>query len=195
METAIEVMPRSDRGKGAARKIRAAGKVPAILYGPTSTPRAVSVDPEALVAIFDQSRDRNTVVRVQLEGNEISCLVREVQRNPLTREILHVDFYAVGEGAEVNVKVPLVAVGKPKGALLGGRVRIIRREVRTVQAWNQIPRQIEVDVSPLDIGDMIKASALVLPEGVRLERGPDFAVVSLDGKGRDRSGGSEAAKA
>ncbi len=182
MDTTLDVTPRSETGKGWARQVRAEGKVPAVVYGPTTDPKTVTVDPQALVDLFKATQDRNTIVQLQVEGATHPCLVREVQRHPLTREILHVDFYAVPQDKQIEVMVPLNPVGRPKGATLGGRVRLIRRELRAAAIFDKIPKQFDVDVSHLDIGDRMKASEIPMPEGVSLAFDNDFNVIELYGK-------------
>lgn len=182
MDTTLAVTPRSETGKGWARRTRAEGQVPAVVYGPTTDPKTVTVDPEALVELFKQTQDRNTIVNVQVDGDAHPCLVREVQRHPLSREILHVDFYAVPQDREIEVMVPLNPVGRPAGATLGGRVRLIRRSVKAQARFDKLPKQFDVDVSPLHIGDRILASEIPMPDGVSLVYDNDYNVIELYGK-------------
>lgn len=183
METTLEVSPRVAGGKGDARKARAGGKVPAVVYGATQEPQSVVIDPTALTEIFKQTQNRNTVINVKIGGDKaIPCLVREVQRHPVSRAIRHVDFFAVPQDREIEVMIPLKAEGRPKGAVLGGRLRVIRREVRAACRYDSIPEAFVVDVSPLDIGDFVKASEIPLPPGVRLPFLTDYNVIGLYGK-------------
>jgi large subunit ribosomal protein L25 len=182
MDTTLAVTPRSETGKGWARRTRAEGLVPAVVYGPTTDAKPVTVDPNALVNLFKATQDRNTIVNVQVGSDAHPCLVREVQRHPLSREILHVDFYAVPQDREIEVMVPLHPVGRPKGATLGGRVRLIRRSVKARANYSKLPKQFDVDVTPLDIGDRIKASEVPMPDGVSLVYDNDYNVLELYGK-------------
>ena len=182
METTLAVTPRSETGKGWARQTRAEGLVPAVVYGPNTAPQSVKVDPDALVNLFKATQDRNTIVQVELDGATHPCLVREVQRQPLTREILHVDFYAVPQDRAIEVMVPLNPVGKPKGATLGGRIRLIRRTVKAMARFDKLPKQFDVDVTDLDIGDRLLASEIPMPDGVELVYDNDYNVIELYGK-------------
>jgi large subunit ribosomal protein L25 len=182
METTLAVTPRSETGKGWARQTRAEGLVPAVVYGPNTAPQSVKVDPDALVNLFKATQDRNTIVQVELDGATHPCLVREVQRQPLTREILHVDFYAVPQDRAIEVMVPLNPVGKPKGATLGGRIRLIRRTVKAMARFDKLPKQFDVDVTHLDIGDRLLASEIPMPDGVELVYDNDYNVIELYGK-------------
>jgi large subunit ribosomal protein L25 len=184
METMLEASPRTQTGKGGARKRRAQGQVPGVVYGQGRAPEAVSIDPVALVDLFKHTKNRNTIVRLKVGGGaEVPCLVREVQRHPVSREILHVDFYAVPE-TPIEVMVPLRAVGRPKGALLGGRVRLIRRELRAICRWDKIPEAFEVDVSPLDVDEYLAASEVPMPDGVRLADASNHNVIEVYGKSK-----------
>lgn len=185
--TSLNADIRTQSGKGAARKLRASGKVPATVYGPDGAPVSAAVDPEVLVGIFDQSKDRNTVVELDLGGAKVPCLVRDVQRHPLTREILHVDFYRVAADRDVVVVVPLLHEGKPAGAINGGRIRLIRRTVNVRCKPSAIPTSLTVDVSPLDVGQSVKAGDIPLPKGVSLAYDDtDFFVITCYGKAKQR---------
>lgn len=193
MDTTIEVTPRSTVGKGQNRKGRAQGRVPAVVYGKTKAPEPVDLNPVPLVDLFKRTQNRNTVVMLKIGGQEpIPCLVREVQRHPVSREILHVDFFAVPEDP-VEVMVPLRPVGRPKGAVLGGKLRVIRRELKVACRWDRIPEFVDVDVSPLDIGDVVRASQIPTPEGVSIVIDNDFNVCNLFGTRREEAAAPAAA--
>lgn len=193
--TSLQAAIRTDNGKGEARKLRATGRIPGVLYGPDHEPVTLSVDPDALTEIFKQTQDRNTIVQLQVEGDTVPTLVREVQRHPLTRELLHVDFYRVSPEREVEVMVPLRTQGRPRGAVLGGRVRLIRRELRARCRFDRIPSDFTVDVTPMQIGDMIKVSQVRPPEGVQVVFDHDFNIVTVAGKRGARVADEEPAAA
>ena len=182
--TSLQVEIRQDTGKGVARKLRAAGKVPAVVYGPDGDPVPVALDPAILLGIFNESKNRNTIVELDLDGKTVPCLVREVQRHPLSRELLHVDFYRVSDSRKVIVDVPLVPIGKPAGALLGGRLRLIRRTLTATCLPKDIPAVFEIYATPMEIGDMVRASEIPLPKGVELSIGDDINVLTCYGKKR-----------
>jgi len=182
MDLTLEASLRPSTRKGAARKGRAAGTVPAVVYGPTHATVPVSVDPVRLQEIFKGTGDRNTVLSVKVgDAAPVSCMVREVQRHPVSRQILHVDLYAVPEHA-VTVAVPIAAVGRPKGALIGGRLRTIRRSLTVRCRYDLIPKALEVDITPLDVGDVIRVSQIATPAGVQVVYDSDFPVLSIIGK-------------
>lgn len=182
MDLTLDVETRNDTGKGVARKMRTAGQVPAVIYREGGAARPVAVDPKALLDIFRKTRNRNTVLTLQLDGASIPVMVKDRQRHPVSRELLHVDFYELDAAQPVVVRVPVNPVGRPKGAELGGRVEIVRRELVVRCLYAAIPEQLDVNVAPLDIGDMRKASELEMPEGVEHVYDRDFVVLRLIGR-------------
>ena len=182
MNTTLEAEQRNPGKKGDARKLRRSGRVPAVYYGPAQDPMSLAVDPEVLVRLFQATGDRNTLVQLKVDGSDYPALVREVQRHPVTREIQHVDFYSPPQDKPIEVMVPIVTVGKPAGAILGGRLRIIRREVRALCLFNKIPVNLEVDVTHMNVGDMVRVSEVKTPTGVELLYDNDFNVVTVYGK-------------
>jgi large subunit ribosomal protein L25 len=182
MDTTISATTRDAGSKGAARKVRRAGRLPAIVYGPENEPLPISVEPKALVDLFRHTRNRNTIVKLDIEGKEQPALVREVQRHPVSRDILHVDFYRVSPDRQVEVMVPVESVGRPAGAIMGGRLRIIRRTIRVRCGYQDIPEKFVVDVSSMHVGDMVKASEIPTPDGVEMVYDHDFNVMTVYGK-------------
>jgi len=188
MDTQLSANVRDhSQGKGGARKARKGGGLPAVVYGPSNAPLSITVDPKGLEEIFRKSQNRNTVVELQLSGQSVPVLVREVQRHPVSRQILHVDFYRVDVNRPVRVEVPVVATGKAKGLAGGGRVQIMRRALQVEVSFDKIPTAIEVDTTDLDIADTIRVSAVVPPAGVKVLFDQDYPVVTLAGKIRDRA--------
>jgi len=184
--TTLEVNLRTDEfGKGAARKLRAKGMLPAVIYGPGNEPMSLSIDPEKLQLIFKETGNRNTVVQLTIDGQTVPALVRDVQRHPVTRDLVHVDFYRVDVERKVDVMVPVKAVGRAAGTALGGRLRVIRRVVHARCKPNDIPAAFEVDVTALEINDMVKATEIPLPGGVELIIDDDFVVIAMYGKLRE----------
>jgi large subunit ribosomal protein L25 len=184
--TSLEVTLRNDSGKGVARKLRAVGKIPAIIYGPGSEPIPVSASPDALVDMFNRSGNRNMLVDLQVGGDSIACLVREVQRHPVSRDIVHVDFYRVGADRTVVVDVAVNTVGTPVGAKLGGRLRLIRRSLQATCLPKDIPASFDLDVTAMEVGDFVTAFEVPLPSGVALVSDVDFNVVSCYGKSAEK---------
>lgn len=172
----------NETGKSVTRKLRATGRIPAVVYAQGTEATSIVVDPNALTEIFRKTGDRNTIVHLELDGDKVPTLVKTAQRHPVKRDILHVDFYRLSPGQVVEVMVPLAGVGRAKGMSIGGRLRLVRREVKVRCEWSKIPATIDHDIRPLEIGDVVRASELTMPDGVELVVKNDFIVMSLYGK-------------
>jgi len=169
-------------GKGSARKIRAAGKIPAIVYRGGADANHITIDPSELEAVFRKSGNRNTLLSVAASGSDRICLIKDVQRHPLTQRLVHVDLYEVDAGEEVRVEVNIVPVGTATGVKMGGRLRTIRRTVDVVCKPADIPAVIEADVSAVDIGGFCKLSNVAAPAGTKFPYASDFNLFTVVGK-------------
>ena len=174
METVeITIERRAEQGKGAARRLRAAGRVPGILYGPKRTTTSITVAAEEFekkVAHLEGAH----LIRLMHSGgsdaelHEKMVLVREMQVHPVSGRALHADFYEVDLTERLTVEVTIHFVGKPVGVVNGGILQPILREIEIECLPTEIPDYLEVDVTALDIHDAVHASDLSLPEGVTL---------------------------
>lgn len=183
MDTTLEATLRTDPGgKSYARKLRKAGQVPAVIYGGGSDAIRVAFSPKSLTDLLEVTKNRNTIVSLALGKEKIPVLVREVQRHPLDRTFVHVDFIRVSKDRPVTVMIPVNPVGRPKGAVAGGRLRVIRRELKARCRYDKIPEKFDLDVSEMDIGDFFRASAVPTEKGVEVLFEQDFNVLSLEGK-------------
>lgn len=183
---------RTSSGKGGARKIRAEGKLPAVVYRGGDAALAVTIDPDALELAFKKTQDRNTLVRLDLDNGESrTCLVREAVRHPVSHRLEHVDFYQVDADQVVTVTVPVVAAGTARGTKLGGRLRVIRRNLELQCKPAFIPSSVEIDVTEMVVGDLIKASQITPPAGCSLVYTTDFNVLAVIGK-RGAGAGADA---
>ena len=164
----LSAQPRAERGKGGSRKLRASGRVPAVVYGHGEDTRALTVDAHELDRLFSQIHVENTIITLRIEGEkaEVRALVREVQAHPVKGDVLHVDFYQIHAGESITVEVPITLTGTPEGVKLGGILQhaLDQLEIRCVS--DNIPDQITVDVAHLGIGDSIHVSDITLPQGV-----------------------------
>jgi large subunit ribosomal protein L25 len=182
----LTVSLRDNSGKGGARKLRAQGKVPGVCYGTSVdgpiAPVPITIDIKQLRGALDPVRKRNTVVTLTIEGagqpRSLHALVKDLQIDALRREITHVDLLAIDPNKEVRADVPIEFIGKPKGAIAGGQIRIVLRNLAVRAKPSDIPVKLTVDVSPLEIGDVIHVSAIALPPGVTSMTGRDLAVVT-----------------
>ena len=182
----LTVSLRGRSGKGGSRKLRAQGKVPGVCYGASVEgriePLPITVDVKQLRGALDPVRKRNTVISLTIEGGTapraLHALVKDVQIDSLRHDITHVDLLAIDPNKEVRAEVPLEFTGKPAGAINGGQIRIVLRSLTVRAKPSDIPVKLSVDVSPLDIGDVIHVSTIALPSGVTSVTGRDLAVVT-----------------
>ena len=167
----VSVEVRSGSGKSIARKVRASGKVPGVLYGHKQAPLSVALDPNALVKSMDKERRRNTVFTLAVANNgkseDVMAMIRDADIDPLTRRIVHVDFIRVSLDEEVRVTVPLILKGTPVGVTNGGNLHQSMHELPVAAKPDAIPLKIEIDVSGLNIGQALHVSDLQLAQGVR----------------------------
>ena len=181
-ETALVVESRANTGKGAVRKLRAAGRIPAILYGQGKESVPLTIDPRALEKVL-KTGGANTLLDLTVQGRtdlgSPVALVKELQRHPIRGTILHADLYQVDLTKTVEVEVPIHLTGKAKGIDFGGILEHSLREVALECLPRSIPASIEVDVSNMEIGDVIHVRDLTLPAGVSLLSDPDLGVVHV----------------
>jgi large subunit ribosomal protein L25 len=179
----VSVEVRTQSGKGSARRARAAGKCPGILYGHKEPPVSLIVDPHALVKSLDKERKRNTVFSLSVAGdgatNNVTAMIRDVQIDALSRAVIHVDFIRVSMDEEVKVTVPLVLRGMPVGVVNGGNLHQSMHELPIAAKPDAIPAKLEIDVSALDIGEGLHASDLKLATGVRVLLDPKEPLASV----------------
>jgi len=177
----LSVETRDGAGKSVARAIRRAGKVPGILYGAARNATLVAVNAkefEAKVGAIEGTHlIRLTSLTPELVGRLV--LVKEVQRHPVQRNLLHADLYEVDVNTKLTLKVALHFVGRAAGVELGGILQPVRREVDVLCLPTEIPDYIEVDVSALGIHDALHLSDLKSPAGVEIIMDTDEAVVTV----------------
>jgi large subunit ribosomal protein L25 len=171
---------RDATGKGFARRLRAAGRIPAVLYGRGVESKAISVDPSALQRLLQRGgAGMNTLIELTVDGTARTVLVKELQRDPVRGRFLHTDFYLVEHDKTVEVSVPIRLLGRPQGVELGGILDHPLREIELECLPGAIPESVDVEVSELDIGDSIHVRDLELPEGVSVRTDGNLAVASV----------------
>lgn len=177
----LKAQERSGTGKGAARKARAAGRIPAVLYGHGEATRLLTVDAHELEILFSRVHAENTVIEMAIEGEKrpVRALVREVQKHAHRNQTLHVDFYQIHAGERITVNVPIRLVGAAAGVKAGGLMQHAMAEIEVRCLADAIPETIDVDVSPLGIGDSLHVRDIVPPAGVELHVDRDRTVCSV----------------
>ena len=179
-ENELVVEVREASTKGAARRLRQTGRIPAVCYGRNATPVSVSLDPKGLEHVLKTSSSGlNTLFELKgggdFDGKPV--LVRELQRNPVSGHLIHADLYAVDLQKKVHVSVPVHLEGSPEGVKMGGILDHTLREIEFECLPQSIPEEVRVDVSALEIGDSLHVRDLTLPEGATLVSDPELAVV------------------
>ncbi len=178
----LKAEPRERTGKGGARAVRRAGKIPAIVYGGGAEPLKISLDAKEVQRLLHQPRFFATVLDLEIDGRIEHVLPREAQFHPVTDRPLHLDFVRAAAGARVTVAVPVRFVNEAlcPGLKRGGVLNVVRREIELVCPADAIPAEIVADLSGFDIGDSVHIRHVTLPQGVRptiTDR--DFTIASI----------------
>jgi large subunit ribosomal protein L25 len=169
---------REGSGKGVARKLRAAGRVPAVLYGHGMDPISLSVDSRELIHVFHTGAGTNVLVDLLVDGDDHLAMAREIQRDHIRGRFVHVDFLVVSRDEVISVSVPVRLVGESVGVKAGGVLEHHLWEVQVECLPTDVPEAIEADVTELEIGMSLKVSDLSAPEGVTITSNPDDSVVA-----------------
>ncbi|MCP4933332.1 MAG: 50S ribosomal protein L25/general stress protein Ctc [bacterium] len=182
----LNATPRETGGKGAARAIRREGRVPAVIYGDKKDPESISLDFVDILKALHTGTFLSTVFKINVEGSGQSRVIpRDIQVDPIKDFPMHVDFLRIAKDAQLVVEIAVHFIGEEEspGMKRGGVLNIVRHEIEVSAPADAIPESIEADISELDIGDTLHASALKLPKGVVLTiTDRDFTVASLAGQ-------------
>ena len=185
MEATLEAVKREGRGKNEARRLRAAGRVPGVVYGhrkegklPEGVP--VAVDPKAVLHILHSESGANTLIKLSLDGKESQVMVKEYQLDPVTHQLLHADFYQLAMDKAITVTVPILIIGEPKGAKLqGGMLDFVTRELQVQCLPADIPEHIDVDVSELMLHQAVRLRDLPESPKWKALNDPDTMLVHV----------------
>jgi large subunit ribosomal protein L25 len=182
MEATLQAEKREGRGKNEARRLRATGRIPAVVYG-TEKGKAteISVDPKMLLRILHSEAGVNSLIGLQLDGTDTRVLVKEYQLDPIGHKLLHADFYQVAMDKKLTVTVPIVMKGEAKGVKQqGGIVDFVHREIEIECLPGDIPENITVDISELMLNQGIRVRDLAT-EGAKWTpvSEPDMMVVHV----------------
>jgi large subunit ribosomal protein L25 len=178
-EITVAAEPRSLRGKNEARRLRAAGSAPAVVYGTGKETLTVAVNPKEMVRILRSKAGHNTIFHLAVkDGENTPVMIVDWQRDPVKDTLLHIDMKRIDLTQRLVVKVPVHTVGEPEGVKLqGGLHEVITREIEVECLPNEIPEHLTVEVGHLTMGQSVRASDVPLPGSVRLVSQPE-AVIS-----------------
>jgi large subunit ribosomal protein L25 len=193
----IAVHPRERAGKGAARTVRRAGRVPAVVYGEKQPAELMSLDPRDIEREVRKTGFFTRIFELDAGGKTQRALARDVQFHPVTDKPEHVDFMRVSDTTRIRVAVPVRFLNPDKapGIKRGGVLNVVRHDIEVFCTINTIPRLIEVDLTGLDINDSVHISSIQLPEGVKPTIARDFTVAAIGAPTVMKSAEEEAAEA
>ncbi len=173
MKTSFELIAefRQDQGKGASRRLRRDGKVPAILYGGHADARTLSVSHQKLIIMLENERFYSTILNLKVGEETQAAILKDVQRHPYKNAVLHIDFQRVSDNEKIRISIPLHFKGaaiSPGVKSQGGLVSHLRTQVEISCLPKDLPEFIEVDLSGLSLNESIHLSELKVPDGVQL---------------------------
>ena len=166
MDATLEAVKREGRGKNEGNRLRASGKIPAVVYGSRKEGKApegvaVAVDPKQLLRILHSESGANTLINLKVDGSEARVMVKEYQLDPITHALLHADFYQLAMDKAITVTVPIVLKGEPRGVKLqGGLLDFVTRDIQVQCLPTDIPEHIDVDVTELMLNQSIRVRDL-----------------------------------
>ena len=180
----LQVIPRNETGKGVARSLRRAGLVPAVVYGKGMDPCSITVEPKALKKAIATDAGWNTLITLKgdgpFEGKVV--LLKDMQIDAIRRDVVHADFQAIDLKKKIHVLVPVHAIGTPKGEIEGGTLSIVRHELEVICLPIAIPKSIDIDVSAMEIGDVLHVNEIEVPDGVEIPHDVNYTVMTVIGR-------------
>ncbi|MFO8165458.1 MAG: 50S ribosomal protein L25/general stress protein Ctc [Thermodesulfobacteriota bacterium] len=184
METIqLESKDRSTIGKGSARKLRSLGRLPAILYGPKTSSIMLSLDYKQFDKILGEKSAENIIFDLKIDSlgktNSKKVMIKEIQKDPVTRDRLHVDFYEISMEKELEVSIPIYLVNEPIGVTQGGILEHIRRELRISCMPKNLVDKIDIDVSNLDVGQSLHIEDVSFPPGLNSLEDGDLTIATV----------------
>lgn len=175
----LQVDLREAGGKGAARRTRATGNVPAVVYGIGADTITLQVDERSLSAIVRMGANQIIDLKGPDGFDDRLVLLKELQQHPVSRQLIHADFYTVDTSKTIEVDIPILLEGKCIGVELGGVLDLVIRDLHVRCMPLAIPSSFTVDVTEMNIGDSKNTSDVALPEGVELAMDPDLTLVQV----------------
>lgn len=183
---ALEAKLRERVGKGAARKERREGNVPAVIYGDGQDPVSISLDYNLMFNLIFKGGFKQTLFEVNVGGTKTRVICRAVQLDPIRDTPVHIDFFRLGKGATLDLEIPVSFLNEEEcpGLNAGGALNVVRHTIMITVRANAIPSEIEVDLSALEVGESIHISQITLPEGSKSTiTDRDFTIVSVAAPG------------
>jgi large subunit ribosomal protein L25 len=179
-QVTLPAEPRTELGKGPTGRLRRTGRVPGIVYGYEVEPTAVHVDALELYHALHTEAGRNVMIRLELEGDTTLVFARDLQIHPIRQEVVHVDFLAVDRNAQISVEVPVHLLGEDDTADDDGVLNQVLYTVPIAVKPLDVPNYLELDVTGMAIGDVLRCSDLTLPDGADLEIDDERTIVTIN---------------
>jgi large subunit ribosomal protein L25 len=179
MEEKLKAEKRGDTGKGVARKLRAGGRVPAVLYGHAQNSLPLSVDAKELYRILHTGAGSNVLVDLIVDGKTHLTMPREVQQNHIKGQLVHVDFLIVNRNETITIDVPVREIGESPGVKAGGVVEHHLFELHVECLPSDVPEAIDADISTLELGDALRVGDIPAPRGVTILTNSDDSVLAV----------------
>jgi large subunit ribosomal protein L25 len=182
-ETVLNVSLRERLGKGGARSLRRDSQIPAVVYGAELETCSLIVDPKELRQALATESGLNTLMTLKGEGpfDGKVVILKDMQEHPIRRDLVHVDFQAINLKEKILVLVPIQTIGKSEGEKEGGQLQMVRHELEVYCLPTAIPQSIEVDVTAMNIGDVLHVEDIPVPEGVEIPHDVNFTVLTVVG--------------
>ncbi|MBZ4681068.1 50S ribosomal protein L25/general stress protein Ctc [Thermodesulfobacterium sp.] len=190
----LSVVKREKTGKECAKKLRKQGLIPAIVYGHNFDPVPISVKANELESILHKYKGETLLFNLEVQNGEtqrIQAILKDYQLHPVTDKIIHLDFVAIKEGETVSIDVPLEFVGRPVGLTKGGVIEIFMHDLTVECLPSNIPDKIQVDISNLDLGDVLHVKDIKVPEGVKVLDDPEDTVITIVAEGGEEGASTE----
>ena len=180
----LQVMPRNEAGKGVARSLRREGLVPAVVYGKGMDTCSITVDPKALQKAIATEAGWNTLITLKGDGpfDGKVVLLKDMQVDAIRRDVVHADFNAIDLKKKISVMVPVNTIGTPKGVIEGGTLSIVRHELEVFCLPTAIPKSIDIDVSEMEVGDVIHVDEVEVVEGAEIPHDVNFTILTVVGR-------------
>jgi len=193
-QVALAAQKREKVGKEISKKLRKQGKIPAIIYGPGIDPLPIAVNFNEFEKIYNRYKGETVLYLIEVANGETQkyqCILKEIQRDPVTDRFIHLDFYAVSTENVIEIEVPLEFVGRPVGLTKGGILEIFMHELTVKCLPTAIPDKIVVDISHLDLGDSLHVRDIKVPEGVKIKDRPEETVCTVVAEEEEKAEGAE----
>lgn len=177
---------RNDLGKGASRRLRMEGMVPAVFYGYQTEPVTLTVNAPDLIKIIRQEKTESLFVKLAIsDGDTLSeklSIVKDYQADTVKKSLFHADFYEIRMDRELTIELPIILSGQPVGIVLGGEMVQLRRGLKISALPSVIPEAVELNISDLNIGDLLKVGDVTLGEGITVLDPTDGVIVTVMAK-------------